>query len=194
MSFFDTLSKEFPDVEWTGSSDIHVSWAVQTNLPISFDNKSKLLKLFDHVKMGEKIFRMLLGKFPQAEFLLGTDEFHKLFMADAARFLSGLGSLETPNKLKNPVTGNKFHRIALLKDFVGGFRFWLEPQYSGINFGFRFRWEGLLDNEEENVREDARERVRLAEEEYVTVEKTIMDIAEPPKEAVAAFEAELEKL
>lgn len=190
-----TLSKFWPEVEWTGESSIHCSWATSCNLPLDFNNKKKVLKLFDHTKMGEKIYRMLVAKFPEAEWLLTAQEFHKLFMADAARFLAGLGSLETPAKLTNPSTGNKFHRMTLFKEYVGGFRFWLTSISDGwTNFGFRFRWEGLEGNEEENVREDASERIRIAEEEYVSVENQIMEVSEPPMQVVEEFEAELVKL
>lgn len=195
-SIHTTLSAAFPAVQWTGGSGIHVSVASETVLSVCFDNKPAVLKMFDSASIGRVIHKLFVARFPNVEWLMGSEEFHKLFMADMARFLSGLNSLETPSRLTNPCTGNKFHRVALYNDFVGGFRSWLHPCGEGsTNMGFRFRWESMLkDGEEENVREDARERIRVAAEEYEQVELTILEVAEPPSNAIHAIEMELEKL
>lgn len=189
-----TLSAAFPKVAWTGGSGIHVSWATETMLAVDFYNEAAVLKMFEVANLGRVIHKLLVGKFPDAEWLIGSEEFHKLFMADMARFLKGLPSLETPSRLTNPHTGNKFHKVALYHDFVGGFRSWLYDCGDSTNMGFRFRWESLESNEEENVREDARERVRVAEEEYEVIEKFIIETAEPPQQKVQQLEAQLEKL
>lgn len=189
-----TLSAAFPAVAWTGGSGIHVSYATETHLSVDFEDPKTVLKMLEAASVGRVIHKLLVGKFPLVEWLMGSEEFHKLFMADMARFLSGLPSLETPSRLTNKCTGNKFHRVALFNDFVGGFRSWLFSSGDGCMMGFRFRWERLEGDEEENVREDARERVRVAEEEYVQVEMTIMDVAEPPKVKLKTMELELEKL
>lgn len=195
-SIHTTLSAAFPVVQWTGGSGIHVSVASETVLSVCFDNKPAVLKMFDSASIGRVIHKLFVARFPNVEWLMGSEEFHKLFMADMARFLSGLNSLETPSRLTNPCTGNKFHRVALYNDFVGGFRSWLHPCGEGsTGMGFRFRWESMLkDGEEENVREDARERIRVAAEEYEQVELTILEVAEPPSNAIHAIEMELEKL
>lgn len=195
-SISTTLSAAFPAVQWTGGSGIHVSVASETVLSVDFDNKAAVLKMFDTANIGRMIHKMFVQRFPNVEWLIGSEEFHKLFMADMARFLSGLPSLETPARLTNPVTGNKFHKVALYNDFVGGFRSWLYPcGQDNTNMGFRFRWERMVsDDEEENVREDARERIRVATEEYEQVELTLMEVAEPPQTQVHAIEMELEKL
>lgn len=186
------MSQHFPQAEWTGESDIHVSHARQGYLPVPFHEAKLLLKYFDKAKIGGTIWRQLYAMFPETEWLLDSDEFHKLIMADLARFLAGLGPLETPHKLRNPVTGNRFHRMSLFKENVGGCRFWLEPSAGErvlFGFRFRFRWESIKSaDEEENVREDARERIRIAAEEYVKVENTIMDVAEPPQEQMHMIE------
>lgn len=184
------MSQHFPQVEWTGESGIHVSYAAQAILPIPFHEAKTLLKVLDKAKIGGTLWRRFYSMFPETEWLLDSDEFHKLLMADMARFLAGLGPLETPHKLRNPVTGNRFHRMALFKENVGGCRFWLEPTMGERTmFGFRFRWESLKSaDEEENVREDARERIRIAAEEYQKVENTIMDVAEPPQDQLHMIE------
>lgn len=190
-----TLSAAFPAVQWTGGSGIHLSVASETVLSVDFANKAAVLKMFDTASVGRVIHKLFVARFPHVEWLMGSEEFHKLFMADMARFLNGLPSLETPSRLTNKVTGNKFHRMALFHDFVGGFRSWLyELGPDNTAMGFRFRWERLEGGEEENVREDARERIRVAEEEYVQVELTFMEVAEPPKAAVHEVELQLEKL
>lgn len=190
MAFVSIINPHFPEVAWTGESEIHVSLAAQGPIPLPFHAAKTILKAFDKAKIGGVLWRMFYAKFPDTEWLMDSDEFHKLLMADCARFLAGMGPLETPHKLRNPVTGNRFHRMALFKEMVGGCRFWLEPSMGdNVIFGYRFRWEALTSaDEEENVREDARERIRLAAEEYVKVENTIMEVAEPPAEQIAKIE------
>lgn len=178
----------FPAVAWQGMSDIHVSICGGGMLGIPFSNKEAIMYLMNSKKVGYAIWGKLQAKFEDFEWLLDGDTFNKLFMVDIGLNLSGKKTSDTPNRVKNPSTGNLFHRIALGHGMIGAVRFWAEPcgydlDESYVEIGWRFRIVEQKDaNEEANVRDEAARRIHevnvIIEEEY----STLMDMQEPPKE------------
>lgn len=180
MSFQSKMNDLFPDVGWTGGSDIHVSFAMNTCFG-SPPEPLVILKILSQKNAGPTIWRMLNKKFGKFEWLMTGEEFTSVFMVDCNNHLYGQGDSASRKKLTNPMTGNRFHRIALLGDTVGGVRFWCDMEGPYLNIGFRFRIE-RQDEEEEETRRRAREEVFEALGAAEEVMASLLEIGEPPKE------------
>lgn len=181
MSYYDDISSVFPGVDWHGGSKIHVSVAAGGSLKIPFENRALILYLLQEKQLGWAIWRNLQAKFGKMEWLLDGDTFSKLFLVDVDRNLQGLPTSDSPDRIKNPATGNLFHRIALLPPYIGGVRFWAVEIGGETCIGYRFRIvKQLTDEEEANVREEARVRAAQVEVDINSVYETILEIAEPP--------------
>ena len=134
--------------------------------------------------MGNDIWKMVQRRVGSMEFLLDEQTFANLFLVDVDRNLQGKPTSISPNRIQNPVTGNLFHRIALKPPFVGGVRFWAEDSYGSTQIGFRFRIVRLENEDDEvNVREEARVRSEEVLKDIDVVYEDMMDIQEPPKQA-----------
>lgn len=168
-------SKLFPNVAWTGGSSIHVSFYRSSSMKDMGDDEA--LKTLYYGQVGRTIWSLLQDKFGACEFILSRTEFVNLFLVDAVRHLKGQGDSYSPKKLKNPNTGNVFHRIAFLEDIMGGIRFWCDRHHGGIEVGFRFRIEKKKDEETQRLK--TRQVVDAAQIEVQEIIKQI-EIAEPP--------------
>lgn len=174
----------FPNVPWTGGSDIHVSLARDVYLPAG-DPKATIL-LLRKANVTGAVWKLLQGNFAAfSEWLITGPEFGNLMLVDCWRHLNGQPDSSSENKLINPCTGSRFHRIALAGDLVGGIRFWCDYEYGGkkANFGFRFRIEQQSE-EEERTRQRTRETVEQVSEEMEAISEMLFDVAEPHEEAV----------
>lgn len=175
----------FKNVPWTGGSEIHRSLASGGTVPFNSDQHNELMFMLTKHKIAESIWEHLQQFFGEAEFLMSKDEFTHLVMVDFSRHMRGLGDLDSDQKLQNPVTGSRFHRIALSGDLVCGIRFWCDPA-SGITYiGYRFRVEAL-DEDEDRVRVRMRETLDAVEECMEELNELIMDIKEPIHESEIA--------
>lgn len=187
MSFYSTVSNVFPGVEWTGSSDIHVSVYRSGSLSYPASQRAEILAALKSQDLGGSIFDFLSSSMPSFEWLLEREVFANLFLIDVDLRLRGLPTSVSPDRVQNPATGNLFHRIAVKAPYVGAVRFWADGWSNGVEIGFRFRIVKLLsDDEEVDVRAEAREREAQIILDLESVEETIMDVAEPPVEAVSA--------
>lgn len=181
-TFVDSASAMFPGVQWTGGSHIHVSFARDWFIGIPAKDYKTILTLLKKQEVGWSIWRLLNKNFDKFVWLITGEEFVNLYLVDCYRHLKGKPDSESPNKLKNPSTGNRFHHIALIEDYIAGVRFWCDD-YCGtqVNMGFRFRVERVKE-EEEDVRRRVRERVMEAQGEIEVVLDDIIDVKEPTKE------------
>lgn len=186
-SFVNQASAVFPNVSWMGQSGIHVSVCGGGLLDIPFKNRSLILYMMHDKKVGAAIWDFLQARFNKMEWLAEKDTFEKLFLVDVDRNLRGLPTSESPDRIKNPATGNLFHRIALYPPFVGGVRFWAENYGGESHIGFRFRLVKLAnENEETDVREESRRREEQVVLEVASAYDAIMEVSEPPAEAAYA--------
>lgn len=187
--FVNQISGVFPGVSWQGQSGIHVSVCGGGLMSIPFSERGTILKVLHEKNVGNAIWQFLMARFSKMEFLMEGDTFSKLFLVDVDRNLRGLPTSESPDRIKNPATGNVFHRIALLPPYVGGVRFWAEDFFGDTHIGFRFRIVGGVDESEEiDIREESREREAQVLVDVQSVMSTIFEVAEPPKVAVEAAE------
>jgi hypothetical protein len=191
--FSTVASKAFPNVDWLGNSDIHVSVAFSATLPLG-DSKA-VIAILEKAGVASNIYRHLNKKFEGLTWLLEPAEFDAVFMVDCYNHLRGKSDSRSPNKLKNPMTGNYFHRIALKDDLVCGIRFWCDKGWGDdeVHFGFRFRIQ-RLDEEEEDTRRRTRDEALEAVEQLEQVHDFIFEMEEPPPKAMAQVQALLETM
>jgi hypothetical protein len=184
MGYGDKIQETFPNVNWTGSSDIHRSHFMERVLPVPFEKKNETMTLVVHGHLAEQMWDMYQEMFPDSEWLLSPDEFKKLTLLDVYRHLNGEGDSFTEKKLVNPSTGNQFHRLVIHGDLIGGIRYWAHGAYDyRTAIGWRFRWERLAEDED-TVRIKTRNKVEVAVEEW---EKIAAKLAIPePTEAQIA--------
>ena len=142
MSAGEKIEALFPSTHWTGGSGIHKSLAQGYDL--DSDESRKIMKELLNDEVGYKIWDILHANFGACEWLVDKEEFNAIFMQDVYGHIQGKGSSISPKMLKNPTTGNKFHRIALIGDIVGGVRYWMYHD----SVWFRFRLEAQKESEE----------------------------------------------
>lgn len=188
MSHFKAKASElFPKAVWTGGSAIHASIARQGVIPLDFNKPRIIVASLEKFHFGNYVQRVIMKMVPDLEWLLTQDEFQDLLHLDYYRMLKGMGSLATKQKLKNPSTGNVFHRVALLEDhkIVGGVRVWISDAGNGqTNIGWRFRLE-------EQVQESGkvRAKARILAESFVEESVELKEyVAQETSEKVLALE------
>lgn len=166
MSVLLKASALAPSVVWHGLSNIHVSvyqnQAVKASPPVVF-------KALYQTKYATKVYRFLMHRFGNFEWLLSQAQFEDRCYVDFWNHSKGLGDSQHDSKLVNPVTKNVFHRVAVGNGLVCGVRFWLEPSDEDPKLcmlGFRFRIQAL----EEEV-----EVIRLRVLEQAIEDKTTME-------------------
>jgi len=175
MHFKEKASIVFPKAEWTGGSSIHASIARAASIPLSFSNPRKLMAVLKHQNFGGYVYRTILKYCPDMEWLMSVDDFQNLLMVDFYRMLHGQGAVETPKRLKNPKTGNVFHRVTLVEksSIVGGIRVWLTPEdETSCTIGWRFRLEDQV-TESVNIRLKAVELASSLQHEVELIEQYI---------------------
>lgn len=183
MHFKDKASIQFPKAEWTGGSSIHASIARAATIPLAFSNPRKMMAVLMHQNFGGYVYRTIVKYCPDMEWLMSVDDFQSLLMVDFYRLLHGQSTLETQKRLKNPKTGNVFHRVSLVESvgIVGGVRVWLMPEGSDTSqIGWRFRLEEQM-SEAVNIRAKAVELAKSLEPEMELITEYIAK-EEPEKE------------
>lgn len=188
MAFDLEVAEYFPKVQqWRGCSEIHVSLSQQSYVVGSF-SPAEVLKTVRSHKIAEVLYANLTDLLGNMEFLLDEEMFSKLMLVCVDWALKGK-LFVTPDQIQNPVTGNYFHRIALMPpDFVGGIRFWAGLTEDSFSIGWRFRITRLdSEGEEKKVRNESERRRLVILENIEEVYDLIAEIAEPPVDA-AQFE------
>lgn len=183
MNSGEEIESLFKGVSWTGNSSIHRSHFMEKVLPI-VGAPQKIMTMIVHGKMPEQLWDMYFDLFPEVEWLLNGEEFKVLTLLDIYRHLMGQGDSHSEKKLKNPATGNVFHRLCLRGKFVGGIRFWTHNHYEERTVvGWRFRWE-KQDEAEETTRIKTRNKVDVAIEEWEAIQIKL-DIPEPTEDQIS---------
>jgi hypothetical protein len=179
-------SAVFPDAVWTGGSDIHASVARGGLVP-SADMNLILKSMVANGFFGY-IQRVMNKHCPGMEWIISPEDFENLLLLDCHRLAHGQETLETKARLRNPSTGNYFHRVTILEDknIVGGVRVWLEPVFGGTQVGFRYRLERIIPEGEE-TQEEAAQRIRARTSQQVLEE---VSEAEALKENLKEVEGE----
>jgi hypothetical protein len=186
VSVSDLIEEAFPGVPWTGSSSIHRSWARSIHLEAddSQEGLKALMSKLVYANYGPWLFDALQEQFMGCEWLVSSEEFTKILLVDWWLSLSGEAVTTSPAMLKNPHTGNVFHRLAI-KDgaLVCGIRFWASVGL-GAYLGFRFRVESMQEAED-SVRASARQKVTQAEDVFEPLMEEL-SIGEPTEEQLAS--------
>lgn len=181
MSFVNKASAYFPNVDWHGQSQIHVSVCWDSDMPYTKKEAPIILTRLEKKKVAEGIWGSLQDRFGSMEWLITGEGFKNLFFVDISRHLKGVGDSPSAHKLKNPETGNRFHRIALIGNLVGGVRFWAKgTDSSHVHVGYRFRIEKQNENEEKTRDRAMREQEEIKQEAIEIMAE--LDLKEPSKE------------
>lgn len=180
MHFVQEVSAVFPKAHWTGRSSLHVSMARYSAKWSSKLPKAEVLAALLRCHRGVKIYHDLQQFFEGMEWLLDAGTFEKLFLIDVSRALSGLPPSNSDEQLRNPITKNLFHRIALCPPYIGGIRFWVQSEGSVKKACYRFRIVKQLGiSEQHKVREESRNRESQVAEEFEDVYACILEVPEP---------------
>jgi len=176
MYFKEQASLVFPTAVWTGGSEIHASVAMGGTIDkFKFSEPRKIMAALKSNHFGGYVMRCINKHCPGMEWLMSAQDFEDLLLADFYRFLHGQGAVETQKRLKNPKTGNVFHRVALIEahKMVGGVRVWLTNlDDEAIHIGFRFRLEAQT-TESTHVRGQAVTLVESLEEETANIKEYV---------------------
>jgi hypothetical protein len=146
----------------------------------------EMIVLLRKAGVAGKIYKNLTSVFSGfEEWLLDASVFEHFLLVDCWRHMNSQADSESSDKLLNPYTGNRFHRIALGKGLVGGIRFWCDGNDKyGYDFGYRFRIEAQKEADDD-TRRRTREDAERVGEEMEALEELTFDVAEPPKVKVA---------
>lgn len=190
--FRNAASSVFPTVKWTGGGAIHASVALQSELPVPPRASREIMHVMLQANFPGMIMNKLLHLFPGVEWLLSPEEFSTLVLVDFHRMLRGQGAVATEKRLRNPVTNNVFHRIALKPDaeFVGGIRFWATPAIDRKTLvGFRFRLQELIgEPARQQVREHIRAQIEALEAEMIDIKEYAATLPEATKVKLTNYE------
>lgn len=181
MHFKEKASLQFPKAEWTGGSIIHASIARSALVPLTFTEPRKVMKILIEQNFSGYVYRTIVKYCPDMEWLMPVDQFQSLLLVDFYRLLQGQGTLVTEKRLKNPKTGNVFHRITLVEavSIVGGIRVWLMPaEHDTCNIGWRFRLEDQV-SESVNIRAKAVELALSLEPEMELITEYVSKVETP---------------
>lgn len=179
------IEQQFPGVAFTGGSSIHRSKMGQLGMPSQGHDIAKLMAAIHHGAIGLALWDHLMKWFSEMDWQVTPEEFRAIILVDVFRHLNGEGDTKDPSKIRNPSTGNLFHRLATRNDIVGGVRLWHEHD---LQFGFRFRLAKMTDDDKKNVPLIARKKALTS----ITVAEEVVQkfkIAEPTPEEVKKIRA-----
>lgn len=174
----------WPTVHFTGGSTIHASHSTGTDVAWIDPQDPRLT--FHNIrdsKAIQKMWNQVNSMFGDMEFMVDYDQFRDMLLLDFSLLAEGKPTHRSHDRLRNPVTGNRFHRIALSTPFVGGIRVWFDRPHTPRNcwLYYRFRLE-IPEETQGKIRAKAAEKVKQVELEMETVYETMGIVAEPPKE------------
>lgn len=155
------IEQMFPSVKWNGSSDIHRSICRDKAIPEDKGEFVKVMTLLVHGQFAEQLWGALQENFSSLDWMLSADEFRALVLVDIYSHLTGQGDSKSEKKIKNPKTGNVFHRLAIKDDIVTGIRFWVGGWGNNMTIGFRFRL-AENDDSQDGTKKKARAKIDSA--------------------------------
>lgn len=139
---FSQVKNEFPDVRFTGGSNIHASYATEKYIG-KYVNIREAMKILEEGDISSQYFDEIVTNFNKMTFYISLEEFKAIMLHECYCYLNSVPIEMQPKMFKNPKTNNKFLSIATLGDFVGGVRFWtyscISDRVKPLNCGFRFR-------------------------------------------------------
>lgn len=191
------IREVYPNVTWTGESDQHLSFYRQ--MPVPTAKAGPLLRALYKYQVPKQIWDLLHKHFGEGEWLMNERQFTKLFFVDVHRKLMGEETFHTSKRIKNPRTGNKFHRMTINKDVIGGIRFWADG-YAGSDYdedgneiesqghgtvGFRHRFVYVASlAEQDAARAEAAETISTIDEEMEKITEEILTATPGDNEAL----------
>ena len=184
-NFGQYIEEQFPGVKFTGGSGIHRSKMGAVGMPHQGQDMSKIIAALHHGAIGLALWDHLMKWFSEMDWQVTAEEFRAIVLVDVFRHLKGEGDTKEPSKIRNPSTGNVFHRLAIRNDIVGGVRLWHNHD---LEFGFRFRLAKMTDDDKKNVPLIARKKALTS----ITVAEEVIKqfkIAEPTPEEVKKVRA-----
>lgn len=165
------IEYNFPG-KWTGGSHIHRSLSSKVYHCKEVTLRG-VLKGMIETNVPTKLWSFLQHRFHNCEWLLSAHEFFAIMIQDVHGWLGGNGSSVTPKMLKNPATGNIFHRIALFGNIVCGIRFWAED--GKVYYRFRLEEQKEEDNKTRSTTRIHAEKALKALEQLIVE----LEIKEP---------------
>lgn len=139
---FSQVKNEFPNVNFTGGSNIHASYAKERYIG-KYKNVREAMALLEDGDIASQYFEEVVTNFQKMTFFISLEEFKAIMLHECYCYLNSVPTEMQPKMFKNPKTNNKFLSIATLGDFVGGVRFWtyacISDKVKPLNCGFRFR-------------------------------------------------------
>jgi hypothetical protein len=189
--YSDLINQQFPGVPWTGHSDIHLSVGRTAHLDkVEREWSRSLMASLICSNWGTALYDWVDKTFEGLSWFMDRESLASLALYDLYVQSTGGVSIKTKNRLTNPRTGNRFHRIAIKDTTVVGIRFWQE----GGQVGFRVRLEEL-DEAEATSRARTADAVNDASYELALVkEKMDLDYTEAHQQAGMALIAQTLKI
>lgn len=189
MSIRGYASALFPGVEWTGQSARHVSRFEGANVPLNRLGKNAKLIYFATKKYNypDQVWAAMQQHFGKAKWLITKGEFEVIYLMHLYRELHGQEPHHLSTRLKNPQTGNRFHRCFVMGKLVGGFRAVVEPEKQANTSPTTVGWRVRIEQTDETLiqaKASAKASVEHAKTEMtiIDLECESMQIKEPVKE------------
>jgi len=135
----------FPSVSFDGGSDIHASICDDRIFNYYGHPAYALVKGIHRFGLAATFSETIMSKFSKMEFLISSIDLQEIMLGDIYKYLTNSYTLGGRGTLKNPVTGNYFHKIAVMGNLVGGVRAWAYTIGDRLVIGFRFRLEKRVD-------------------------------------------------
>ena len=165
----------------TGKSDKHVSVALFSALPYPDRSPNAALAKVEDYGVPKLLWDFIHQNNPGVTWYVSFREFRALMLYDMHSILTaGYVKSLKDDHLKNPNTGNKYHRLGEVGGFVVGVRFFIfDKEQWDCGPGFRVRFE-LATNEGQNECEATRAKIDTAVKEVEAM--PFLNIPEPPSE------------
>jgi hypothetical protein len=128
----------------------------------------------------ELLWQSIQKNTPGITWFLTAQEFRTLMLYDLHSILThGHTKSLKPDHMRNPITGNRFHRVGERGDLSVGVRWFIFDLETPDQIGMRVRFQPVT-KEDHSERESTREHIVEAEKE---VEKMpFLSLPEPPQE------------
>lgn len=177
----EDIMDAFPNVHWTGGSEIHRSIAIESKVDFGTTDPKVIAHVLNETGIANFMYKFYIKRFGDAELLLTEVEFKNLVLVDLVRHAKGLPDISSDSKITNPKSGNQFHRIGLLGGLVIAIRVWCDPNPGHAeplySVGCRIRVEN--HNEEEIIRVRMRETAEQVAQEIEVLHEELFEINEP---------------
>lgn len=146
QNFGQQAQERFPDFPFYRRAHGHASFYRSIKWPKSRSAKGMALAYQVASDFGQQLAEYLDKSFPGTTWMIKGQDLQALLMNDTLNLWEEGKTVETQNRIQNPVTGNYFHRIGLNDGMAFGVRVWRE-QYIGPILAFRVRVEPQDESE-----------------------------------------------